>query len=390
MYNSLHRILILLIVSKHPSSSSCLKRFVASSSLLIVCFQGKIEQKTSLFTRRKPPLARTERGQRGHDINMKSILAFALGALAGIFGFQKHQEGINGKKFDSKRTRNAAIEITKEDVNDAETNAAEAAKTPKEEKQEEKKRTKVLGVIPARYASTRFPGKPLVMIAGKPMIVRTYLQAKKATQLDALVVATDDERIRDAIVKAGGDVVMTDEAIPNGTERCAHACERTAGEYDIVVNIQGDEPLIEPEIIDEVVLALKNAPRECVYSTPVTPLKHEEVKMQGRVKCITDVNGYAIYFSRGMLPNNKKGEVDTSFDYWLHLGLQCYDREFLKLFPKMPATPMQMQEDLEQLKVIENGYKIKVIRVNHCAHGVDEPEDVASIEKIIAEDPSLD
>tara|TARA_Y100000739_G_scaffold205821_2_gene193304 strand:- start:1397 stop:2362 length:966 start_codon:yes stop_codon:yes gene_type:complete len=321
---------------------------------------------------------------------MKSILAFALGALAGIFGFQKHQEGINGKKFDSKRTGNAAIEITKEDVNDAETNAAEAAKTPKEEKQEEKKRTKVLGVIPARYASTRFPGKPLVMIAGKPMIVRTYLQAKKATQLDALVVATDDERIRDAIVKAGGDVVMTDEAIPNGTERCAQACERTAGEYDIVVNIQGDEPLIEPEIIDEVVLALKNAPRECVYSTPVTPLKHEEVKMQGRVKCITDVNGYAIYFSRGMLPNNKKGEVDTSFDYWLHLGLQCYDREFLKLFPKMPATPMQMQEDLEQLKVIENGYKIKVIRVNHCAHGVDEPEDVASIEKIIAEDPSLD
>jgi len=321
---------------------------------------------------------------------MKSVFAFALGALAGIFGFQKHQEGVFGKKFDSKSTHNAAIEITKEDVNDAETNAAEAEKAPKEEEKEEKKRTKVLGVIPARYASTRFPGKPLVMIAGKPMIVRTYLQAKKATQLDALVVATDDERIRDAIVKAGGDVVMTDEAIPNGTERCAQACERTAGEYDIVVNIQGDEPLIEPEIIDEVVLALKNAPRECVYSTPVTPLKHEEVKMQGRVKCITDVNGYAIYFSRGMLPNNKKGEVDTSFDYWLHLGLQCYDREFLKLFPKMPATPMQMQEDLEQLKVIENGYKIKVIRVNHCAHGVDEPEDVASIEKIIAEDPSLD
>ena len=322
---------------------------------------------------------------------MKSILAFALGAVAGIFGFQKHQEGVVGKKFNSKRTRNAVIEITKEDDSDAETKAAETSKTPKEDKKkDEKKRTKVLGVIPARYASTRFPGKPLVMIAGKPMIVRTYLQAKKASQLDALVVATDDERIRDAIVKAGGDVVMTDESIPNGTERCAQAAERTAGEYDIVVNIQGDEPLIEPEIIDEVVLALKNAPKDCVYSTPVTLLKHEEVCMQGRVKCITDVNGYAIYFSRGMLPNNKKGEVDKSFEYWLHLGLQCYDREFLKLFPKMPATPMQMQEDLEQLKVIENGYKIKVIRVNHCAHGVDEPEDVASIEKIIAEDPSLD
>ena len=317
---------------------------------------------------------------------MKSVVTFALGAVAGIFGFKKHQE-LHG---DGEKEKNAIVEAKKAEAssNSDESSAKRGEET--EKKEEEKKRTRVLGVIPARYASTRFPGKPLVMIAGKPMIVRTYLQAKKATQLDALVVATDDERIRDAIVKAGGDVVMTDEAIPNGTERCAQAVDRTAGEFDIVVNIQGDEPLIEPEIIDEVVLALKNAPKDCVYSTPVTPLKHEEVTMQGRVKCITDVNGYAIYFSRGMLPNNKKGKVDPSFDYWLHLGLQCYDREFLRLFPKMPATPMQMQEDLEQLKVIENGYKIKVIRVNHCAHGVDEPEDVASIEKIIAEDPSLD
>ena len=314
---------------------------------------------------------------------MKSVVAFAFGAIAGIFGFQKHQELRGNGATKTSSSKNAIVEAKR-------TTGEDAAPEKKDKGKAGKKRTKVIGVIPARYASTRFPGKPLVMIAGKPMIVRTYLQAKKATQLDALVVATDDERIRDAIVKAGGDVVMTDEDIPNGTERCAQAVDRTAGEYDIVVNIQGDEPLIEPEIIDEVVVALKNAPKDCVYSTPVTPLKHEEVTMQGRVKCITDVNGYAIYFSRGMLPNNKKGKVDTSFDYWLHLGLQCYDREFLKLFPKMPATPMQTQEDLEQLKVIENGYKIKVIRVNHCAHGVDEPEDVASIEKIIAEDPSLD
>ena len=317
---------------------------------------------------------------------MKSLVTFALGAVAGIFGFKKHQE-LHG---DGEKKTNAIVEVKKDEASSSSSDESTKKGEETEKKEEQKKRTRVLGVIPARYASTRFPGKPLVMIAGKPMIVRTYLQAKKATQLDALVVATDDERIRDAIVKAGGDVVMTDESIPNGTERCAQAVDRTAGEFDIVVNIQGDEPLIEPEIIDEVVLALKNAPKDCVYSTPVTPLKHEEVTMQGRVKCITDVNGYAIYFSRGMLPNNKKGKVDPSFDYWLHLGLQCYDREFLRLFPKMPATPMQMQEDLEQLKVIENGYKIKVIRVNHCAHGVDEPEDVASIEKIIAEDPSLD
>ena len=320
---------------------------------------------------------------------IKSIVTFALGLACGIVGLKHHEEALkNGiRKNGSKGIIVSDIKNDKDSEDgeiddDSKKALPEIAKRDENEKQ---RRERVIGVIPARFASTRFPGKPLVMIAGKPMIVRTYLQAKKAKQLDRLIVATDDERIRDAILKVGGDVVMTDEDIPNGTERCAQAVDRCAGEYDIVVNIQGDEPLIEPEIIDQVVLALKEAPIECVYSTPVTPLKHEEVTMQGRVKCITDVNGYAIYFSRGMLPNNKKGVVDKNFQYWLHLGLQCYDREFLKLFPKMEATPMQIQEDLEQLKVIENGYKIKVIRVNHCAHGVDEPEDVASIEKIIAE-----
>lgn len=240
-------------------------------------------------------------------------------------------------------------------------------------------------MIPARYASTRFPGKPLVMIAGKPMIVRTYEQAKKASKLTKLVVATDDVRIKEACEKAGAEVVMTDDDIPNGTERCAQAMQRTSGTYDIVVNIQGDEPLIEPEIIDDVVRALQDSP-DAVYSTPVTPLKHEEVTMQGRVKCITDQKGYAIYFSRGMIPNNKSGKVATDYEYSLHLGLQCYDAKFLTVYPKLPATPLQLQEDLEQLKVIEHGYKIKVIRANHCAHGVDEPEDVASIEAIIKRD----
>mmetsp|Transcript_18628 Transcript_18628/g.60743 ORF Transcript_18628/g.60743 Transcript_18628/m.60743 type:complete len:283 (-) Transcript_18628:279-1127(-) len=245
-----------------------------------------------------------------------------------------------------------------------------------------KKRTKVLGVIPARYASSRFPGKPLVMIAGKPMIQRTYEQACKAGNLDRVVVATDDERIAEACAKFGADVVMTSVECPNGTERCNEAASKLKERYDIVVNIQGDEPLIEPEIIDDVVQSLKDTP-DAVYSTPCTPLKKEEVKMLGRVKCITDLNGYAIYFSRGMIPHNKKGEVKDDFEYKLHLGLQCYDRDFLKIYGSLPATPLQLQEDLEQLKVIENGYKIKVIMANHCAHGVDEPEDVASIEKVI-------
>eukprot|EP00217_Crustomastix_stigmatica_P010960 CAMPEP_0183797136 /NCGR_PEP_ID=MMETSP0803_2-20130417/14680_1 /TAXON_ID=195967 /ORGANISM="Crustomastix stigmata, Strain CCMP3273" /LENGTH=313 /DNA_ID=CAMNT_0026041795 /DNA_START=38 /DNA_END=976 /DNA_ORIENTATION=+ len=243
-----------------------------------------------------------------------------------------------------------------------------------------KKRSRVLGVIPARYASTRFPGKPLVQILGKPMIQRTYEQAKKAVKLDRLVVATDDERIAEACRACGAEVVMTGEDIPNGTERCNEAASKLKESYDIVVNIQGDEPLIEPEIIDEVVQALQDAP-DAVYSTPCTSLKPEEVEMRGRVKCITDQNGYAIYFSRGMLPYNKKGVVDPKHPYLLHLGLQCYDRGFLKKYGSMPATPLQLQEDLEQLKVIENGYKIKVITVDHKAHGVDEPEDVQSVEE---------
>jgi len=251
-----------------------------------------------------------------------------------------------------------------------------------------KPRTKVLGVIPARYGSTRYPGKPMVMIAGKPMIVRTYLQAKKAKTLDRIVVATDDERIRKAILDVGGEVAMTASEIPNGTERCNAAQLQLKEKYDIVVNIQGDEPLLEPEIIDEVVVALKNSP-DAVYSTACTPLKHEEVAMRGRVKCITDVNGYAIYFSRGVLPHNKDGTVKADFEYKLHLGLQCYDAEFLKIYGKLPSTPLQLQEDLEQLKCLENGYKIKVIMVDHCAHGVDNPEDVPSVEKIIKENPHL-
>eukprot|EP00193_Tetraselmis_chui_P014610 CAMPEP_0177775276 /NCGR_PEP_ID=MMETSP0491_2-20121128/14002_1 /TAXON_ID=63592 /ORGANISM="Tetraselmis chuii, Strain PLY429" /LENGTH=259 /DNA_ID=CAMNT_0019293807 /DNA_START=63 /DNA_END=842 /DNA_ORIENTATION=- len=251
-----------------------------------------------------------------------------------------------------------------------------------------KKRTRVVGVIPARYKSSRFPGKPLVSIAGKPMIIRTWMQAMKAKKLDKVVVATDDERIASVCREHGADVVMTDEAIPNGTERCAQAVERLGGQFDICVNIQGDEPLMEPEIIDEVVVALQ-ASSDAVYSTACTPLKHDEVSMRGRVKCITDKDGYAIYFSRGVIPHNKNGVV-TAFPepyqdkpYLLHLGLQCYDTEFLKTYATMPSTPLQLMEDLEQLKCLENGYKIKTVIVDHSAHGVDEPSDVASIEAII-------
>jgi len=251
-----------------------------------------------------------------------------------------------------------------------------------------KLRSKVLGVIPARYDSTRYPGKPLVMIAGKPMIQRTWEQAMKCKKCDKIVVATDDERIKNVCEGFGATVVMTAYDIPNGTERCNAAQLKLAEKYDIVVNIQGDEPLIEPEIVDAVVEALQQSP-DAVYSTACTTLAHEEVKNLGRVKCVTDKDGYAIYFSRGMIPCNKKGEVNPKVQYKLHLGLQCYDASFLKVYGDLPSTPLQLEEDLEQLKCLENGYKIKVIMVDHCAHGVDNPEDVPSVEKIIKENPHL-
>ena len=214
------------------------------------------------------------------------------------------------------------------------------------------------------------------------MVVRTYQQASKSHYLTRLVVATDDLRIKQACEDAGAEVIMTDGDIPNGTERCAQALDRVAGEYDIVVNIQGDEPLIEPEAIDKVVEALQNDAK-AVYSTPVTRLPHEEVKQRARVKCIMDQQGYAIYFSRGVLPFNKNGLVDPAHEYWLHLGLQCYTADFLRVYPTLQPTPCQLQEDLEQLKAIEHGYRIKVVKVDYAAHGVDEPDDVASIEVIM-------
>ncbi|KAK9093344.1 hypothetical protein Syun_028255 [Stephania yunnanensis] len=230
-------------------------------------------------------------------------------------------------------------------------------------------RSRAVGIIPARFASSRFQGKPLVQILGKPMIQRTWERAKMASTLDHVVVATDDEKLRNAV---------------EGTERCNEALQKLEKKYDIVVNIQGDEPLIEPEIIDGVVQALQRAP-DAVFSTAVTSLKPEDGCDPNRVKCVIDNRGYAIYFSRGLIPYNKSGKVNPDYPYMLHLGIQSFDTKFLKIYPELPPTPLQLEEDLEQLKVLENGYKMKVIKVDHDAHGVDTPEDVVKIESLMLE-----
>ncbi|WZY93234.1 hypothetical protein YC2023_065563 [Brassica napus] len=245
-------------------------------------------------------------------------------------------------------------------------------------------RSRVVGIIPARYASSRFEGKPLVQILGKPMIQRTWERSKLASTLDHVVVATDDERIADCCRGFGADVIITSESCRNGTERCNEALEKLEKEYDVVVNIQGDEPLIEPEIIDGVVKALQVSP-DAVFSTAVTSLKPEDGLDPNRVKCVVDNRGYAIYFSRGLIPFNKSGGVNPEFPYMLHLGIQSFDSKFLNVYSELQPTPLQVEEDLEQLKVLENGYKMKVIKVDHEAHGVDTPEDVEKIESLMRE-----
>ncbi|CAI9088652.1 OLC1v1023048C1 [Oldenlandia corymbosa var. corymbosa] len=245
-------------------------------------------------------------------------------------------------------------------------------------------RSRVVGIIPARFASSRFPGKPLVQILGKPMIQRTWERAKLASSLDHLVVATDDDKIADCCRGFGAEVIMTSESCRNGTERCNEALQKLGKKYDIVVNIQGDEPLIDPEIIDGIVKALQAAP-DAVFSTAVTSLKPEDAFDTNRVKCVVDNRGYAIYFSRGLIPFNKSAQVNPQFPYMLHLGIQSFDSKFLKIYPELAPTPLQLEEDLEQLKVLENGYKMKVIKVNHEAHGVDAPEDVEKIEAYMRE-----
>lgn len=245
-------------------------------------------------------------------------------------------------------------------------------------------RSRVVGIIPARFRSTRFEGKPLVEILGKPMIQRTWERAMLAATLDKVVIATDDEKIAECCLGFGADVVMTPESCRNGTERCNEALRKLKKKYDIVVNIQGDEPLIEPEIIDGVVKALQGAP-DAVFSTAVTSLNPEDALDPNRVKCVVNKHGYAIYFSRGLIPFSKTGKANPNFPYHLHLGIQSYDAKFLGIYPHLHPTPLQLEEDLEQLKVLENGYKMKVIKVDHEAHGVDVPSDVAKIEAFMRE-----
>ena len=237
---------------------------------------------------------------------------------------------------------------------------------------------KILCVIPARYASTRLPGKPLADIAGKPMICQVYDRAVQAKCLSEVVVATDDQRVLQAVEAHGGRAMMTAKDHPTGTDRLAEVAAAYP-DIDLIINVQGDEPLIEPSIIDALAAAF-DSDADLKMATVMTEITDEAEQMNpNNVKVVTDKNGYALYFSRSLLPypRYRKG-----VPVYKHIGIYAYKREFLLHYAKMAPTPLEETEALEQLRALENGYRIKVIRTAHRFVGVDTAEDLAMVNKI--------
>ena len=236
---------------------------------------------------------------------------------------------------------------------------------------------KVLCVIPARYASTRLPGKPLKDIAGKPMVVRVYERASQAGLVNETLVATDDERIKTAVEAAGGKAMLTRADHATGTDRLAEVAEAYP-DVDLIVNVQGDEPLIDPGLIDELAGLFEGEP-ELAMATVKTEIEDEaEQKNPNNVKVVCDKAGYALYFSRSLMPYPRNGGCPV----YKHIGIYAYRRDFLLHYAKMEPTPLEQAESLEQLRALENGYRIKVVETKSKFVGVDTVEDLERVNEI--------
>ncbi len=242
-----------------------------------------------------------------------------------------------------------------------------------------------IAIIPARYASTRFPGKPLVKFAGKSLIQHVFESAKRSPLLTEVVIATDDRRIFEHVQAFGAPVVMTSATCKNGTERIAEVIESNEiyQNYDCVFNLQGDEPGFNPAMIEAMLTALEESP-DCVMSTPIC-FAGRDATSTARVKCTFDLMGRALYFSRALIPHNKEGAWDEAIEYYLHVGLYCYRMDFLRLYKTLAPTPLSLCEDLEQLKVLEHGFRIKVVPIPQEWHlgGVDLPSDIQRMETLL-------
>jgi len=236
----------------------------------------------------------------------------------------------------------------------------------------------ILGVIPARYASTRFPGKSIALLAGRPLIEHVWRRAAESRYLTRLVVATDDDRIARAARAFGAEVRMTREDHLSGTDRAAEVAAAIPAE--IIVNIQGDEPLIDPAAIDAAILSLLDDPG-CEMATLKRRISSPgEIENPNVVKVVTARNGEALYFSRSTIPFHRGAEAG----YWKHIGLYVYRRSLLMSYSSLPVGPLEETEKLEQLRALENGIPIRVAETEYDTIGVDTPEDLIAVERIFS------
>lgn len=241
---------------------------------------------------------------------------------------------------------------------------------------------KIIGIIPARYGSTRFPGKVLALIQGRPMIEHVYRQAKKSRSCDEILIACDDPCVMDAAAGFGASVVMTSPDHPSGTDRVAQAVQNVPA--DIVINIQGDEPLIAPDMIDALAAAIRTD-ASCVMATVARKITDPaEVADPNVVKVVLDGQGNALYFSRSVVPFNRDKISFEEMQYLKHFGLYAYRKDFLMKLKTLPPSALEESERLEQLRVLQAGYKIKVVLTNHDTISVDTPEDLRRVEAVLA------
>jgi 3-deoxy-manno-octulosonate cytidylyltransferase (CMP-KDO synthetase) len=239
---------------------------------------------------------------------------------------------------------------------------------------------RIVCIIPARYGSTRLPGKPLADILGRPMILHVYERACRIPGMDRVVVATDDVRIMECIRGAGGEAMITGPDHPSGTDRIAEVARTLSlrGE-DIVVNVQGDQPMLDPQPVLDIVTRLAAEP-DLALTTPACPLDYVEGRNPNRVKVVVDTRWRALYFSRAPIPYVRDGEGDTAGHVHLrHLGLYAYRQEFLQTFVRLRPSRLEQIEKLEQLRALENGYSIGVVKVDAAPAEVDTLEDLQRV-----------
>jgi len=251
--------------------------------------------------------------------------------------------------------------------------------------------SKVIAVIPARWASSRFPGKPLALIKGKPMIQWVFEQASKAKSVSEVIVATDDIRILETVNKFGGNAVMTSSDHESGTDRIAEVVRDK--KCEVVVNVQGDEPLISPENIDLIVRPLLEEISESTVTLRILIKSRDELMDRNITKVVVDKSDLALYFSRVPIPWDRDG-VDTNVEplkpFWYkHIGLYAYRKNFLMEFGSLPKSGLEKIEKLEQLRILENGFRIKVVETALDSIGVDCEADLAMVEKRLAEQTVL-